>query len=102
LAKSYYAIITSTSKKILAKTIRYQSYIDAILCLEKLIKLHGGKKNCSGDIIPSDEYPEMFSHCDSELSQVIGSKCARCKKILTIEDAKLSIFVKKFITKENT
>lgn len=69
-----------------SQTSRFQSRADAQVRLDDTIAINGG--NCEGEVIASDQHPEIFSHCAGSIPQAIGGKCFKCGTLLTIENAK--------------
>ena len=45
-------------------------------------------RDCNGEVIESNNYPEIFRHCPGNPPQAINGKCFGCGKVLTITDAK--------------
>lgn len=43
----------------------------------------------SSEIIESAGYPELFPHCAGAATQAINGFCEKCKKQLTVKDAKI-------------
>jgi hypothetical protein len=89
--KSFYAKYHSTDGKTLiggvikSQTSRFDSRPDAFQRLDQILEINGN--HCTGEVVESSEYPEIFLHC-GRYSQAIGGKCPSCGKILTIQDAK--------------
>jgi hypothetical protein len=70
-----------------SQSSRYQSRQMAIDYLENVIELNGGLTKCDGEVWKSPKHPEIFIHC-GEVATVVNTRCPRCKKVLTLADAK--------------
>jgi hypothetical protein len=68
------------------QTSRFDTREDAQLRLDGTIELNNG--HCVGEVVESDKYPEIFSHCPGSIAQAIGGKCFGCGKVVTLADAK--------------
>ena len=58
-----------------SQTSRFQSRADAQKRLDDTIALNGG--NCEGEVVGSDQHPEIFSHCTGSIPQAMGGRCFR-------------------------
>jgi hypothetical protein len=90
--KSYFARYRSTNGQCLVGAVmkgqssRFDSRTDAEQRLADTIEINGS--HCTGEIVESDKYPEIFRHCPGHPAQAIGGRCFGCGKILTVADAK--------------
>jgi hypothetical protein len=71
-----------------SRSSRCQRRKDAQNLLDTAIELNG-KHRTAGEVVGSTGYPELFVHC-GDITTCIGAKCPACRKILTIEDAKVA------------
>jgi hypothetical protein len=89
---SYFARYWSTDGRCLVGAVmqgqssRFDSRADAEQRLADTQEING--PHCSGEIVDSDLYPEIFRHCPRHPAQAIGGRCFGCGKILTVADAK--------------
>jgi len=91
MARSYFARYWAKTETLIggvcrSQTSRFQSRADAQARLDGTIAVNGG--NCEGEIVGSNQHPEIFSHCAGSIPQAIGGRCFTCGKLLTVEDAK--------------
>ena len=89
---SYFARYRSTDGRCLVGAVmngqssRFGSREDAEQRLADTIGING--PHCTGEIVVSDQYPEIFRHCPGHPAQAIGGRCFGCGKLLTVADAK--------------
>ncbi len=92
--RSYFARYWSTDGRTLiggflhGQTSRFEQRKEAETRLQQTLELNGD--HCTGEIVESPLYPEIFIHCGT-LSQAIGGKCFGCGKVLTVADAKKKV-----------
>lgn len=91
--RSFYAVYRAKRGTLLGgvtsgQSSRFQCEADAQTRLETTTELNG--ENCVGEVVESEQPPEIFRHCHPSISQTIGGKCFRCGKVLTKDDAKES------------
>lgn len=89
---SYFARYWSTDGSCLiggvmkGQSSRFGSREDAEQRLADTIELNG--PHCTGEVVETHLYPEIFQHCPGHPAQAIGGKCFGCGKVLTVQDAK--------------
>jgi hypothetical protein len=88
--RSYYARYWSTDGAPLvgnvlrSQSCRFEKEADARSRLEQVQEVNG--PHCAGEIVGSELYPEIFTHCGRH-AQAIGGRCPGCGKKLTVADA---------------
>lgn len=95
MAKSYFARYWSAdpAKYLLgavrrSESCRYGRREDAELRLACAQDANGA--HCVGEVVESDEIPDIFLHC-GKYPQGVGGHCPGCRKLLTREDAIASV-----------
>jgi hypothetical protein len=89
---SYFARYWSTDGHCLVGAVmqgqssRFDDRADAEQRLAATLEING--PHCTGEIVDSDLYPEIFHHCPGHPAQAIGGRCFGCGKTLTVQDAK--------------
>ncbi len=71
-----------------SQSSRFGEKVNAEQRLQQIAEVNGS--HCEGRVVASYKYPEIFIHCGT-IAQCINAKCPKCKKLLTVEDAKRHI-----------
>lgn len=66
---------------------RFQRKRDAEDRLQGVVDVHRPGL-VAGEVVESPLVPEIFVHCAGAVPQAIGGRCEKCRKILTVTDAR--------------